>query len=392
MESFDYYNPVHVIFGVNSLSQIGDAACRYGGRAMLVSYNEHRFFDSVIDEIHRNLREHKVNCIDYFNITANPLLCQAREGVEICKKEKVDVLIALGGGSVMDCTKVIAAGVLYPEDISKMIMFSHEKIQSIPPERSLPSIMIPTLPATGSEMNPTAVITDEVSKRKSYVWHPSIYPKLAIMDPVLTKTLPPYQTCCGAFDIIAHVMEAYINGEPKLDLTLQEHLQEGVIRTVLESLPLVMEHPDDLQVRGTLMWAASIALNGWLTSGTFGFTPMHQMGHVLSAQYNATHGATLACMMHSWMRYFEERQDNIKYKQFAQRIFGTSIKEAADCLENLICSYGIETHISQFGATEADLKRLTDEVVSVSFGPDKRLNGNPKMMRDDILNIFRISL
>ena len=273
-----------------------------------------------------------------------------------------------------------------------MLMLSHSNITSIPPENTLPTVMIPTLPATGSEMNSTAVITEEESGKKSYVWAPALYPCVAIFEPKLTASLPPYQTACGAFDIAAHVIEAYLNGAPDVDLTLHDKMQEGVIKATFESLEKVWKDPTNLQARGVLMWAASIALNGWLTSGTFGFTPMHQMGHALSAKYNATHGATLCCMMPAWMRYFAKKERNERYKKLAKNIFGCEdIEEAAEKFEAMIKSYGVQTRISQFGAKEEDIETLTDTVVSVSFCADGKMNGNPRTTRNDVLNMYRLA-
>lgn len=393
MENFEYYNPVKVVFGEGVLKQIGTYAAVYGKKAMLVTYTECDWFEDTIRLIHESLEVAGVSCMDFKGVTANPKVSQAKKGVELCKENGIDLLIALGGGSVIDCTKVIAAGYYYEYEVSKMLMLSHSKVDSISPTKALPYIAVPTLAGTGSEMNPIGVVTDDVSGQKSYVWEPGcLYAKVAIMDPGLTISLPPYQTACGAIDIVAHVMEAYINGNPDVNLTLHDRMQEGVMLAALEALEQVWEKPDDVQARGVLMWAATIALNGWLLSGTFAFTPMHQMGHVLSARYNATHGATLTCMMISWMRYFENRPDNGKYVLFAQKVFGCSLAEAADKLEQLAIQKGVETRISQFGAVEADLNSLTDEVVSVSFGPDGKLNGHPKMTREDIYNCYKLAL
>lgn len=393
MENFEYYNPVKVVFGDGVLPQIGAYAAAYGKKAMLVTYTECQYFSKTIDIIHKSLEKAGVTCIDYMGVTANPKLSQAKRGVELCKENGVDMLIALGGGSAIDCTKVIAAGVYYAHDMSRMLMLSHSDVTAIPPTRALPYIAIPTLAGTGSEMNPIGVITDDESGKKSYVWEPGcLYAKVAVMDPGLTTSLPSYQTACGGYDIVAHVMEAYINGNPAVNLTLHDRMHEGVIRGTLEALEQVWKAPADVQARGVLMWAAAIALNGWMTSGTFGFTPMHQMGHVLSAHYNATHGATLACMMASWMRYFVKRPDNYKYVRFAKEIFGCELAEAADRFEKMMRDKGVQTRISQFGATEADLDMLTDEVVTVSFGSDGKLNGFPKMTREDIYNCYRLAL
>jgi len=282
MQNFEYYNPVKVFFGENTLAEIGKVCSDIGHHALLLSYDNVSFFKKDIAAIKESLHESGIVVTECYCVRANPTIAQAKQAVALAKECGADFVIGLGGGSVMDCAKIVAAGVLYPHDITKMIMFSHSNIEQIPPKESLPTVMIPTLPATGSEMNPTAVITDEETGKKSYVWEPScMYPYAAILDPVLTFALPAYQTACGAYDIIAHVIEAFFNGDDsKYDLVLHDQMQLGVIRAVWDTLPRVLEHPDDIQARGVLTWAASVGLNGWLTSGTFGFTPMHQMGHV----------------------------------------------------------------------------------------------------------------
>ncbi len=393
MEKFEYYNPVKVVFGEGTLSQIGNYAALYGKKALLVTYESAAYFEDVIQTIHTCLENEGVECIDFMGVTANPKVSQAKKGVDICRENGVDVIVALGGGSVIDCSKVIAAGVYYEHPLSKMLMLSHSDVTSIPPQKALPYIAIPTLAGTGSEMNPIGVVTDDETGKKSYVWEPScLYAKAAIMDPTLTTGLPSYQTACGGYDIFAHVMEAYINGDPKVDLTLHDRMQEGVMKAVLEGIEKVWADPGDTQARGVLMWAATIALNGWLLSGTFGFTPMHQMGHVLSARYNATHGATLACMMLSWMKHFQNRPDRRKYEMLAKNVFGLSLEDTIAKLEKDMSEKGIQTRISMFGAKMEDLEGLTNEVVEVSFGPDGKLNGNPKMTREDIYNCFLLAL
>lgn len=192
-------------------------------------------------------------------------------------------------------------------------------------------------------------------------------------------------------DTVAHIAESYFNGtSPALDV--QDRMQEGVIRAVLDRLPYVLEHPDDVQARGVMLWAASIALNGWLLSGTYGWAPMHQMGHVLSAQFGATHGATLAVMILAWMRFFSSRPDNARYVQYAERIYGKSLPEAAEEYERYLVSVGLPTRISAFGATEADVDRLAGEVEAVSFGPDGLLASNPKLAKADVAAIYRLAL
>ncbi|MBR5296198.1 MAG: iron-containing alcohol dehydrogenase, partial [Clostridia bacterium] len=240
MEKFEYFNPVKVVFGEGTLSQVGKYAALYGKKALLVTYENCTYFSEVIENIHTCLKAEGLDFVDYMGVTANPKISQAKLGVEICRENKIDVIVALGGGSVIDCAKVIAAGVYYEYDLSKMLMLSHSDVTSIPPKKALPYIAIPTLAGTGSEMNPIGVVTDDESGKKSYVWEPScLYAKAAIMDPTLTTGLPSYQTACGGYDIFAHVMEAYINGNPSVDLTLHDRMQEGVMKAVLEGIDKV---------------------------------------------------------------------------------------------------------------------------------------------------------
>lgn len=392
MNSFEYYNPVKVNFSVGAIDLVGEEVKVYGKNALIVSYEDVSFLKNTIENIHKSLKENGVCVTELFNVTANPTLSQAKKGIALCKEKNIDVVIGLGGGSAMDCAKVISAGVYYEEDISKMIAYSHSKNSQIPPTKALPMIMIPTLPATGSEMNPTAVITDDIQNRKSYVWAPDcLYPKVAIMDPALTVGLPKIQTACGAIDTIAHITEAYFNGDNS-NLDIQDRMQEGVITAVLENLPRVIENPGDLEARGVMMWAASIALNGWLLSGTYTWAPMHQMGHVLSARYNATHGATLACMMLAWLRFFSNHKDSKRYIQYAERIFGSSINEAADKFERYMKKYGVPTKISELGVKQQDIDELVEDVVTVSFNENGVLGSNPTLTKEEVKEIYTIAL
>lgn len=397
MENFEYYNPVKIIFGAGEVQRIGTEAKKYGKKALIVSYKRISFCGDLFERIHGKLEEQGIDYVDYFAATANPRISQAIGGVELGKKEKVDLIIGVGGGSAMDLSKVIAAGILYPyEDIRKMIRFSHSDDTQILPKEALPMIMIPTLSATASEMNPTAVITDDETLRKSYVWEPScLYPKVSILDPTLIVTLPAYQTACGAIDAISHVVEPFFFSDEATygNIDLQDYMQIGVIRSILKNIPKVLENPQDLDLRGFMQFSATVGLNGWLTCGTQGWTPMHQMGHVLSSHFNATHGATLACMMLAWMRYFATKEQNGRFVKFAEEIFNTSdLYEAADRFEEIIKSVGVQTRISEFGCTKEDLETLTQGVVDVSFSADGTLASIPKITREEAYKIYELAL
>lgn len=393
MNDFQYYNPVAVEFGPGSLARAGAVVARYGRRAMLVSYDDPSFLKEPLERLKASLTQNGVEVVEFFHIRANPLISTARRGVALCKAEGVDVVVGFGGGSVMDTAKIIAAGALYDQgDLVNMFVFSHSDPRQIPPRRSLPTVMISTLPATGSEMNLCAVMTDDETKKKSYVWAEALYPKAAVLDPSLTAGLPPYQTACGGIDTMAHIIEAYLNGDES-NLILQDYLQEGALRAVKETLPVVLERPQDLEARGVMMWAATVALAGFLNAGTMVFTPMHQMGHVLSARYNATHGATLACLMPAWMRFFAHRPGNGRYRQFARRIWGCEeVAEAAGRFEAFIRAAGVETHMRAFGVEERDIPALAAEVRQVSFGTDDKLGSHPKVNLEQVEEIYRLAL
>lgn len=399
MNNFEFYNPVKIIFGAGEVSQAGVQGAKIGKKALVVSYEQHDFFVDLLNQVYASLQENGVEVVKYNAITANPLLVQVENGVELAKAEGVDFVVAIGGGSAMDAAKCIAAGVLYKEPLDKMIAASHSGgAEVIFPSESLPTMMIPTLPATGSEMNCGAVVTNNYTGSKSYVWDDCLYPQVSIVDPKLTCTLPAYQTASGAIDTISHVMEFYING---LEGTpLNYYLQEGVIKVVLDNLPKVLEDPQNVEIRSDLQWCSIMALNGISQPGN-AWTPMHQLAHVISSKFGTAHGATLAIIMPSWMRYmWKTRKD--QYLRFAKNIWGleattaaeeeATILAAIDKFEKFIDQHGVQTKLSQVGATADDLAAMADEVVKVSFSADGVLPSHTDLTRDMVLDIYKAAL
>lgn len=396
MNSFEFHNPVKIVFGPGEVNRLGALAAAEGTRALIVSYADTSCFGTLMDRLHASLEAAGVAYADHFAATPNPLLSQAEAGVARGKAFGADLVVGVGGGSAMDLAKVIAAGLRYPHPLARMIRFSHADDAQIPPTEAVPTLMVPTLPATASEMNPTAVITDDATLRKSYVWAPAcLYPKVSILDPALTLTLPPYQTACGAIDAISHVVEPFFFSDEATygNIDLQDHLQLGVIRALYDNLPKALAAPNDVQLRGLMQFGATVGLNGWLTCGVQGWTPMHQMGHVLSSHFRATHGATLACMMLAWMRFFADDPRNARFVRLAKALWETDdLRLAADRFEAYIQAQGVQTRISAFGCTEADLDTLTQGVVDVSFGPDGRLASIPPVTREEVRAIYALAL
>ena len=265
MQNFSLYNPVRILFGAGEFQNIGSAAKEYGKKAMLVSYTSHGVFVDMLKNAERSLAQNGVEVVPFYRIQANPVISHIREAVEICKREEIDLVIGLGGGSVMDSAKVIAAGALYPHDPWKMFVTRQDKITAIPPAAALPTIMIPTLPATSSEMNCVAVVTNDETRQKAHVSSSLLYPKLSIIDPELTRSLSAFHTASGAVDAISHVMEAYLNGDQYSPI--HDRIQEGLIRGIMDELSEILKAPGDLSHRTNLQWATTLAWNGWLQAG-----------------------------------------------------------------------------------------------------------------------------
>jgi alcohol dehydrogenase YqhD (iron-dependent ADH family) len=398
MNNFEFYNPVRVIFGAGSVKQISQETKKIGTNALLVTYSDHKFLDPLIERIEKSLSDVGVKLTKYYGVSVNPKMSEVEEGIKLSKECGAELLIGLGGGSAMDATKTIAAGTLYKGDLWNMVFSRHDNSKKIdPPEVALPTIMIPTLPATGSEMNPTAVITNEKVNEKSYTWSPCLYPKVSIVDPELTTSLPPFQSACGAADTIAHVLEFYLMGFE--DAFLNNRIQEGVMLTVLEYFPHVRKNSNDISARSHLQWASIVALNGWSQPGD-SWTPMHQLGHVLSARTNCAHGASLTIVMPAWMKYYYKT--NIEqYGKFAQRVFGVDpvglspeqlALEGIGRFEKTLIEWGLPTRLSEIGLSEDKIESITSDVVRVSFRNDGLMLSRPMATRDDIVNVFKLAL
>lgn len=397
MHTFEFYNPVRIVFGAGEVQKVGKEAAALGKRALLVTYSDHAVFDTLIKRIESSLDAEGVELTKFLGVSPNPKIDEVSRGVEIAKAAKIDFLIGLGGGSAMDATKMIAAGVLFRGDLWDMVFSRHDSSkETTPPVDALPTLMIPTLPATGSEMNPTAVVTNEALNEKSYTWSPCLYPKVSIVDPELTTSLPDYQTACGGADTIAHVLEFYLMGYK--DAYLNNRIQEGVMLTVLEYLPSVLKNPKDVNARAHLQWASIVALNGWSQPGD-GWTPMHQLGHVLSARTNCAHGASLTIVIPAWMKYYYKTNLS-QYGQLAERVFGVSSsgkkpEELAlagiDTFESLLKSWKVPTRLSEIGLTREAIPALTDDVVRVSFGSDGKMRSVPPASREDVENVFELA-
>ena len=400
MYTFEFYNPVRVIFGAGKVDCAGTEAAKLGAKALVVSYEDHAFMTDLLDKIRDLVRAEGVETVDFFKVCDNPEVAMVAGGVELARSEGCDCVLAAGGGSVMDAAKAIAAGVCYEGDLWNMVYHRHDGSgtdEINPPSEALPMLMIPTLPATGSEMNMCSVLSNAELKEKSYIWAECIFPKTAIIDPELTVSLPPLLTACAAADTISHVLEIYINSQP--DTPLQHYFQEGVMRTVIENVTRALDNPADLEARANLQWASTCAINGWSYPGD-GWTPMHQLGHQLTARHGVNHGASLSIIMPAWMETFKTRRPE-QYLRFAKRVMdvdptGKSEQEIIDegvaKFHGFLDCIGAPTSLGEVNVAEDDLAEIIEGVARVSFGPDGQLACNPPVSRDDLLAVLRKAL
>ena len=382
MNGFTYQNPVKVIFGAGTLNQAGTEAAKLGTKALVVSYNDGSV-TGTLAKLQALLATAGVASQEFLEVVPNPPIEMVARGVEAAKAFGADLVIGVGGGSAMDAAKAIAAGVLYTHgDLWNMVYASHSNVTAQPPEKALPLLLIPTLPATGSEMNMCSVVSSTTRKQKSYIWADCLFAKTAILDPELTYTLPPFQTACGAIDAISHVLEIFINGQDKSDLL--HEFQLGVIKTIIKNLPIVLANPTDADARTELMWAATCGLNGWASPGD-AWTPMHQVGHVLTSRHGINHGSSLAIVMPAWMEYHK----TVKPAPYAR--FEKEIMSVAD-FKAFIKRCGVPTTLGEKGVTAADIPGIVEGVKTVSFNADGVLSSNPPVSAETLATILTAAL
>ena len=317
MQNFVFHNPTKIIFGQKTTQNIGPETAELGRRGLLVYGQSSIRKNGVYPQITSALADAGVTIMEHGGVQSNPLLGHVRAGIAKAKKFKADVIIAVGGGSVIDSAKAIAAGSMVEHDVWKFFT-GKKSIQSV-----LPVITVLTLAAAGSEMNSGMVITNEKTRQKFGFGHRLLYPKTSILDPELTFTVPETYTAYGAVDAIAHVLEFYMTTRDP-DTPVQDRLMEGLIKNAMSGCERCLRDPCDYGGRANLMWTATLALNGLTAAGLgrVGF-PMHMIEHSLSALYNVPHGAGLSVIMPGWLRWFQQ-QNAARIALLGRNIFGTA--------------------------------------------------------------------
>jgi alcohol dehydrogenase YqhD (iron-dependent ADH family) len=396
MMNFEFFNPTRLNFGAGKLAELGKVTSQYGSKALLVTGGNSVKSNGTFDKAVASLKEAGVDYAECSGVEPNPRITSVRKGAEIARKNDCDVVIGLGGGSVMDAAKVIAAAFYYDGDPWDMIFHGQQDVYV--PTKALPIITVPTLAATGSEMNMGAVISNTESKQKSPIQNENLYPAVALVDPELTLTVPKNHTAYGVCDLITHVTEGYFNG---IDGTpIQDRFAEGVILTAMEYGPKAVEDGSDLEARTQIQWASIVALNGWVQAGVNFLAPVHMIEHTLSAYHDIPHAAGLSAINPSWMRFAAKARPS-KFVQFANRIFGIEAKDEndLDCafegikrFETFLKKINCPTSLSELGIGDDLLSTYAEDTLHIIHDENGNLPGRPPMAKEDIVDVLKSAI
>ena len=363
MKDFNYYAPTEVVFGKESEEQVAQLVKKYGGTKVLVHYGGKSAVRSgLLDKISGLLREGGVEFVTLGGVVPNPRLLLAQQGIELCRKEGVDFILAVGGGSVIDSAKCIAYGVCFEGDVWDIYL------GKATPKCMLPVASVLTIPAAGSEMSEASVITNEDGDVKLGYSNNMARPKFAIMNPCRTFTLPPYQTAAGVTDMIMHTMERYFTIDDDMDLTTD--LAEAVMRRMMTAVFDVLKNPEDYRQRAQIMWGGSLAHNGLTGCGVSDDWATHQLEHELSGMFDVTHGAGLAAVWPSWARYVMH-QNLSRFVRFAVNVMNvpndftdpekTAIK-GIEAMERFYHAIGMPINIKELigrDITDDEIREMT---------------------------------
>ncbi|PFO07170.1 NADH-dependent alcohol dehydrogenase [Bacillus sp. AFS076308] len=387
MENFTFLNPTKLIFGKGQLEQLKTEIPPYGKKVLLVygggSIKKSGLYDNVIGI----LAEIGAQVFELSGVEPNPRISTARKGVEICKREGIEFLLAVGGGSVIDCTKLIAAGAKYEGDPWDIV------IRKTAAREALPFGTVLTLAATGSEMNSGSVITNWETNEK-YGWGSAVtFPKFSILDPVNTFTVPRNQTIYGMVDMMSHVLEHYFHLEENTDF--QDRMCESLLITVMETAPKLLADLENYEHRATILYAGTMALNGMVNMGYHGDWATHNLEHAVSAVYDIPHGGGLAILFPHWMEHNLSVKPE-RFKKLAVRVFGIDPEgktaeeaglEGIRKLRQFWNSIEAPARLADYDIDDSKIELMADRaMVNGEFGNFKKLN------RDDVLAIYRASL
>ena len=389
MENFTFYSPTFFAFGKETENQAGEYIKRFGGTKVLIHYGGSSAKKSgLLDRVEASLNKEGIPYVMLGGVKPNPRSGLVYEGIDLCKKEGVDFILAVGGGSVIDSSKAIAAGVVYDGDF-------WDFYSGKPIEKALPVGTILTIAAAGSEGSPDSVITKEEGMFKRGASGNAIRPKFSILNPELTETLPPYQTAAGLTDIMAHLYERYLTNTKDVEVT--DRLIEGLLLTIKHEGPRVIADPNCYEARANIMWAGMVAHNHICGVGRSQDWNSHNIEHELSALYDCAHGAGLAVTMPAVFKYVMNH-DVMRFARVATRVWGCQMDfdhpevtalEGINAFQNFVVSLGMPRNFEELGAKKEDIPKLV-EMLCRGDGREGSISGFVTLDEEDCTKIYEM--
>ncbi len=392
MENFEFYSPARLIFGKGTENTIGQQLKPYAKKILLHYGGGSIKKTGLYDRVTASLREAGIEFVELGGVQPNPRLKLAQEGIELCRKENVELILAVGGGSVIDSAKCIAMGVCYDGDVWDM----YEKGKAI--EKALPVAVILTIPAAGSEASGDTVITNEEKALKYGYGSPKLRPLMSVMNPELFYTLPKNQVANGVTDMMSHVFERYFTNTKNVELT--DGLCETVLRTIMHNAPRVLKNAEDYDAWCEIGFAGTVAHNGLVGCGRAQDWGCHNMEHELSAIYDVAHGAGLAVLTPAWMEYVWQENPGM-FVQFATKVMGVDgsyrqpeeiVKEGIDKLRAFFRAIGQPATLTELGIGAERLEEMARKATHECFGSESPIGGLKKLYWQDVLAIYKLAL
>lgn len=391
MNNFIYSIPTTAYFGKGQITILGESIKAHGGSRVLLAYGggsvkKNGIYDAIIEQFGKAGLAH----VELSGIQPNPRIESVEEGIKLYRDNGCDFILAVGGGSTLDACKAIAAGVNHDGPV-KGLFVGESGLSDISAAAPLATVL--TMAGTGSEMDMGAVITVGEDHKKKVVMHPLLNPRFSILDPEYTYTVPEYHSMAGVADILCHLMEQYFT--PDVGAKVQDRMNEGVMKAVLEEAPKILANPEDYDSRANIMWASSMALAGFQfllgkPSSTF---PLHGMGHELSSMYDMTHGVTLALLTPAWMRHTMSKAPEYLplFARFARNVFDVreeddskAAEEGVRRLETFYSAIKMPANLREAGVKEEDLELMAEKAVE-----DGKLGILASLGKDEVLQILR---
>jgi alcohol dehydrogenase YqhD (iron-dependent ADH family) len=386
MQDFVFQNSTKIIFGKDQEQLVGQESVSYGKKLLLHYGGGSIIRSGLYDTVVKSLHDQGIEIFELAGVKPNPRVSLVREGVALCKEHDINFILAVGGGSVIDSAKAIAAGAKYDGDVWDFFTGNSDVTDC------LPIGVVLTIPAAGSETSSGSVITNEDGWYKRSTGHSTMRPQFAILNPVLTYTLPAYQTACGITDMMAHILERYFTNEKNVDLT--DRLCEATLKTIIHNAPTVLEEPTNYAPRAEIMWSGTIAHNDLLGTGRIGDWGSHDIEHELSGIYDIAHGAGLAIVFPAWMKYVYKHDVN-RFVQFANRVWDVEIdvnnrEETAlvgiNKLEQFFSSIGMPVTLKEMNIDEEHFAEMAKK------GTEKGPLGNfIKLYEHDVYQIYQLA-